>query len=157
MTSRLHHMSSLTLLPHPDVLTSAFWLHGPLTSHVCLLTLVTAQDAVQIAHLLALRPVRLSVIEHPFPVDTPSGLGIFLMSQVLTLSKRLYVFLTVSVIKYYYSIISTFDLLSNNIVRSQCFTSAFCHTVKFQGSDEQVNDSYMAAGIPTFSDPMITQ
>ena len=157
MTSGLHHTSSLTLLPHPDVLTSAFWLHGPLTSHVCLLTLVTAQDAVQIAHPLVLRPVRLSVIEHPFPVDTPSGLCIFLMSQVLTLSKRLYVFLTVSVIKYYYSIISTFDLLSNNIVRSQRFMSAFCHTVKFQGPDEQFDDSHTAAGIPTFCDPMITQ
>ena len=126
------------LLPHPDILTSAFWLHGPLTSLVCLLTLVTAQDAVQIAHPLVLRPVRLSVMEHPFPVDTPSGLGIFLMSQVLTLSKRLHVFLTASVIKYYYSIISTFDLLSNNIVRSQRFMSAFRHTVKFQGSDKQL-------------------
>ena len=145
------------LLPHPDVLTSAFWLHGPLTSHVCLLTLVTAQDAVQIAHPLILRPVRLSVIEHPFPVDTPSGLGIFLMSQVLTLSNRLYVFLTVNVIKYYYSIISALDLLFNNIVRSLRFTSAFCHTVKFQEPDEEFNDSYTAAGIPTFCDPMITQ
>ena len=150
-------MSTLTLLPHPDVLTSAFWLHGPLTSHVCLLTLVRAQDAVQIAHPLILHPVRLSVIEHPFPVDTPSGLCIFLMSQVLTLSKRLYVFLTVSVIKYYYSIISTFDLLSNNILRSQRFTLPFCHTVKFQGSDEQFDNLHTVAGIPTFCDPMITQ
>ena len=155
--SRLHHTSSLTLLPHPGVLTSAFWLQGPLTSHACLLTLVRAQDAVQIAHPLVLRPIQLSVIEHPFPVNTPSGLGIFLMSQVLTLSKRLYVFLTASVIKYYYSIISTFDLLSNNIVRSQRFTSPFCHTVKFQGSDEQCDDSHTATGIPTFCDPMITQ
>src|SRR5207302_4187729 len=99
----------------------------------------------------------LSVIEDPFPVDMPSGLGIFLMSQVLTLSKLLYVFLTASVIKYCYSIISTFDLLSNNIVRSQHFTSPFYHTVKFQESDEKCDDSHTATGIPTFCDPMITQ
>src|SRR5205807_9114598 len=101
--------------------------------------------------------VQLSVIELPFPVNTPSGLGIFLMSQVLTLSKCLYVFLTISVIKYYYSIISTFDLLSNNIVRSQRFTSALCHTVKFQEPDEQFDDSHTPARIPTFCDLMITQ
>src|SRR5207237_10863375 len=111
--------------------TSADWRHGPHSSSISFLMLLIAQDAIQIAQPLVFRPVQLSVIEHQFPVDTPSALDIFLMSQVLTLSKHLYVFLTVSVSNYCYSIISTFDLLSNSIVHSQHFTSAFCHTVKF--------------------------
>lgn len=87
--SRLHLTNYLILLPRRDVTTSASRLPALLMSHARFLAAVRPQDAVFLLSFQVLRPV-LSVVEHPFPVDTPSGLvSMFLMSQALTFSGRI--------------------------------------------------------------------